>query len=486
MIQPIDARIVSHHVGGRGFGVAFNPPDRFRSDVVHVLYEADEESVEDMSRNPDTPQGRMLEKPIVLPYCLGRSNGVASLNITANAYASSLFPPDRRFFDFYCEISIHPAVYDVTYDDMLQVVKQVQVNVHSLDELFASDRIPVRTLPDFLSLDTQGMEHDILLGAARTIRDSVLAVGTEFEVLPMYRDQPLLGDILRLMNEWGFYFAGFTNTHEVSHLRAPVGLRAKGFLGFGDALFLRRIDTLSEFCPEPDARQVKLYKLAFIALTFGYVEYALKALEAARELATKGATTGAADLQNRRYYPFLMDFQERADRASRTFPPVFGIPGAARPKGFPGSGPSWYDQHHDLAAKHVLGHHLTQASSSRGRWEAVLAYAKYRLVTEPSRSDARLRSLVRTKPLKAAAKAVYYLLNYLGLAGRPTPVPGTETHLRAEKGSSAEAEYSAIEAFLATNGFTHVADLVRERRLRSERFIFSLPPGLADIARSST
>ncbi len=58
MTGDLETRIVSHHVGGRGFGVAFNAPDRFRKDIIHVLYEADVDSVAEMEKTPDTPQGQ--------------------------------------------------------------------------------------------------------------------------------------------------------------------------------------------------------------------------------------------------------------------------------------------------------------------------------------------------------------------------------------------------------------------------------------------
>src|SRR4051812_14380010 len=98
------ARLLAHHVGARGYGVSFNVPPAFRGDVVHVLYEADSECVERMLAQADSPQAQMLAEKHVYPYCLGRSRGRAKLNITANSYASSLYPPNPEFFRNYCEI----------------------------------------------------------------------------------------------------------------------------------------------------------------------------------------------------------------------------------------------------------------------------------------------------------------------------------------------------------------------------------------------
>src|SRR4051812_32325765 len=111
-------KLVAHHVGARGFGVSFNVPEAFRREVVHVLYEADRDAVERMKREGESAHSKLLGERHVLPYCLGRRRGSALLNITANAYASSILTPDAGFFErYYCEIPIDAATYDVTYRD---------------------------------------------------------------------------------------------------------------------------------------------------------------------------------------------------------------------------------------------------------------------------------------------------------------------------------------------------------------------------------
>src|SRR5438552_1690061 len=143
-MKDLETKIVAHHVGGRGFNVAFTPPSYFRGDIVHVLYEADSECVDEMNRNSRMHQDHSLGEMFLLPYCLGRSNGKGRLNITANAHASSMLSPDPSFFNYYCELQTGGAIYDVTYDDMLEVVKTVDVDVHSLDQLYAENKLPVQ------------------------------------------------------------------------------------------------------------------------------------------------------------------------------------------------------------------------------------------------------------------------------------------------------------------------------------------------------
>src|SRR5262249_55621524 len=91
--------------------------------------------------------------------------------------------------------------------------------------------------------------------------------------------QPLFSALLDLAKEYGFHFAGFTHLQEISPYRAPLGQRAKGFVAFGDAIFLRSPERLASTTESPEERHLKALKLAFIALNFGYLEYALEVLE---------------------------------------------------------------------------------------------------------------------------------------------------------------------------------------------------------------
>src|SRR5215469_14152241 len=89
-----DATIVAHHVGGRGFGVAFNTPPIFDSDMAHVLYEADPACAAAMQAE------NQRRNVFVLPYCLAERDGDATLHITANPYASSLLSPSADYAEY--------------------------------------------------------------------------------------------------------------------------------------------------------------------------------------------------------------------------------------------------------------------------------------------------------------------------------------------------------------------------------------------------
>lgn len=320
MTRDFETRIVSHDVGGRGFNVELKYPDGFADDVVHLLYEADAEAAAEMLRTNARPTR------FVAPFCLGAEDGAGTLRVTANPYFSSLLDPDPGFRTASCEVRLSGAIdgvdvegarYDALYAEECRVVRKVPVTVRALDSLRAAGELPFASPPDFLSIDTQGTEFEVMFGARSAIDESVLGLTVEVEFAPMYRGQKLFSSIFDFALEHGFAFAGFTYLQEVAPSRTPVGQRAREFQSFGDALFLRRAETLRERAPSADRLYLSLLKLAFISLCFERLGHTLDLIDQAERLQPGPALRAA--LEERRYYRLLMRLHEVAANAPRRF-----------------------------------------------------------------------------------------------------------------------------------------------------------------------
>jgi len=215
----LEDRIIAHHVGGRGFGVAFNCPPNLAKHVVHVLYEADETCARKMIEENKNDNFH------ILPYCLGEHDRPGKIFITKNAYASSNLEPNSEYSKYYCElhldceldgVMLQNAVYDVVYGNDNSVVEVRGVDIRTLDSLMKAGEAPLGLAPDFLSLDTQGSELNILKGGAQTFHDHCVALATEIEFHPMYKGQPLFSAIFDFALHHGFHFVGFTYLQEIS------------------------------------------------------------------------------------------------------------------------------------------------------------------------------------------------------------------------------------------------------------------------------
>ncbi|TMJ92075.1 MAG: FkbM family methyltransferase, partial [Alphaproteobacteria bacterium] len=322
-MSELEDRIVAHHVGGRGFGVALNCPPNLAKHLVHVLYEADEICAREMIKENKN------ENFHVFPYCLGEYNRPGKIFITKNAYASSNLEPSQAYAKHYCElhldgevegVMLQNAVYDVVYGNDNSVVDVRDVNICTLDYIMKATAVPQGLVPDFLSLDTQGSELNILKGGEQTFHNHCVALATEVEFHPMYKGQPLFSDIFDFALRHGFHFVGFTYLQEISPHRLPLGARAKGVVAFGDALFFRDIESVRAVARSQNELYLMLLKLAFIALNFGYLEFALQAVEAAD--ATQADRQFRDRLLERDCYRLLDDLKRAVKELPACFPHV--------------------------------------------------------------------------------------------------------------------------------------------------------------------
>jgi FkbM family methyltransferase len=139
---------------------------------------------------------------------------------------------------------------------------------------------------DFLKLNVQGGEKEILLGAG-SLLDSVLGILVEVAFVESYRDRPMFADIDILLRERRFVFFDLIAHHYVGRAASPIAaqhLRVAngelsqlvspwGQLVEGHALYFR--DPIAGAGPLNFARTVKL---AALAEAYGQVEFAFELL----------------------------------------------------------------------------------------------------------------------------------------------------------------------------------------------------------------
>lgn len=259
-----------HHIGGRFGNGGFPHLARFEKDMVRAFYDADTDCLEQIGEKQ-----KSQAEVHIFPHCVGSNKGSnrGTFNVNYDPTSSSLYSYDPAYGSFYFFCYNH----DFVVSETMRTMEKRELDIVTLDHLFSTGSIPVSP-PDFLSMDVQGAEYDILQGAESLLEKNVLGLVLETWFHPVYQGQKVFGDICSYLSDRGFYFVKFLKTTEYSPYRSPVGLRGEGFQVFSDALFMRRIDSLEALDGDRLKIDNMLKKLAFIAIVHGQFEYGMECL----------------------------------------------------------------------------------------------------------------------------------------------------------------------------------------------------------------
>ena len=195
------------------------------------------------------------------PSALYESNGTRTLHITSASTNSSLRPVHGPFVERY-EM------------DKFKPVDKEEVATRTLDDVLATQYVSHPQLGEFIKLDTQGTEFEILMGARKTLTDRTVALLVEVWYCQTYDGQKLFSDIEILLRSLGFSFYG-----------ASVHYRSRKFLDkrrhvtkerplWADAVFLR--DPLPGSIVPVSLNERQVHVLFTCAMLLGSYDFALE------------------------------------------------------------------------------------------------------------------------------------------------------------------------------------------------------------------
>ncbi len=154
------------------------------------------------------------EKIRFYPFAIAGNRGKRTLYVTKSPGCSSLFPPNQT------NLREYPLA------EMLEVVRTEELDVITLDEFVEQNSVPY---PDFLKLDVQGAEYEILQAGNRTL-EKVIGISFETRLREIYVGEGLFpashsllaGKGFRLISKGGrsVHFCGETVETDVAYVRA--------------------------------------------------------------------------------------------------------------------------------------------------------------------------------------------------------------------------------------------------------------------------
>jgi FkbM family methyltransferase len=240
-------------VGARGAAPEELLP--FYPRMIYHAFDADEAECTRMNAAPHP-----YKQFHAFPRFVGDRSGTLPFHLYAERGHSSVYQPAERY-------------QRVFGGSSFRIEQTVHVQAVTLDAVHEEQGL---ASPDFLKLDTQGSELDILRNATGLLRDTHL-VEVEVEFLEMYRGQPLFHEVAAFFSDLGF---------DLLYLNRAIGQRkpvyqgpARGQLIFGDALFGRREDGLQNTSPE------RLTKYVLLLINYGHIDLAYQLLGMYPEIA---------------------------------------------------------------------------------------------------------------------------------------------------------------------------------------------------------
>lgn len=216
-----------------------------------LLFEPDNRSFLELSKNAKDHNSHVFN------YALSDKEGVTKFFLCKVKQKSSCLEPN---FDF-LKLFHNP--------DRFSVVDQLECKCNTLDNILSNVSFgPV----DFIKLDTQGTELDILRGSEKTL-DDVFGVEVEVEFAKLYKNQSLFFDVNHYITNKNFVLMDLSRYHWKRDVY-KTGIE-KGQLIFSDALYLRTPEYIAS---SKGLTKEKVFKAIAIYLVYGYIDLAFSLL----------------------------------------------------------------------------------------------------------------------------------------------------------------------------------------------------------------
>ena len=169
-----------------------------------------------------------------LPYAIGDGNEHTFYETNA-CMTSSLYEPNTALLEKFQLLS-----------EYIEVTQTYPIRTHRLDDI-------EETLGgDYIKIDVQGAELDVLRGATQRLNDA-LVIEVEVEFAPLYKKQPLFSDVDIFMRSQGFVLHRFHGT--MGRTFKPILIESNpcatlSQILWSNAIYIRNFMTLNLLTPE--------------------------------------------------------------------------------------------------------------------------------------------------------------------------------------------------------------------------------------------
>jgi FkbM family methyltransferase len=236
--------------------------------VQWVIYDANDEALSSVAKCQD-------KNVLLVNNCIGASNSKGKFHVTVEPTASSMLKPALSSFKYTFD--------QIVWGEHARVVESNDIEIRTIDSLVEESQLPYA---DFLSIDAQGAELDIINGASRMLKSTVVGIICEVEFTAVYEGQPLFCDTQDRLRRDNFRFCQISSEQYWNTGLYVKELQGAGFFTVGEALFLKDTDILDNIenlrCLSEKMLTEKIVyylKLAAVAVVFDQLDYAIGILQ---------------------------------------------------------------------------------------------------------------------------------------------------------------------------------------------------------------
>lgn len=141
-----------------------------------------------INKNPSVKQFQIFN------VALGAKNSMATLNIMNSSSMNSILLPGKDMWGY--------------------VIDRREIEVKSLDSIFATEKISIRKNRNFLKIDTQGYDFEVLKGANSLLKEhDIDLVLCEVIVSEIYESEDYFHKLLVYMSDLNYLLFGFYEQH---------------------------------------------------------------------------------------------------------------------------------------------------------------------------------------------------------------------------------------------------------------------------------
>ena len=203
------------------FGGAFDEWKRIRKYINYYGFEPNENECNKLNNQ----KKKQFNSEQYFPYAIAGKSEKKKFYNTMSPRCSSLLEPNNSEFKKYGEIG---------------TLRQLRGTVQSVSKISTLSLVDfckeVKRYPDFINIDTQGSELDILIGS-KILLNSLIGLEIEVEFVPLYKNQPLFSEVEIFLRKNGFEIFGLKRNLWKMNNSKYVTKEQGGRLTYGDALF---------------------------------------------------------------------------------------------------------------------------------------------------------------------------------------------------------------------------------------------------------